>query len=152
MAEVTKPTSQEDSTMAKSETVVEVVEHNPALDRKLLRKRDMVLIPITGVLYTLLFLDRTNIANARALGIGSPDGLEGALNMPANGYNVALCIFYIPFVLAEIPANLVLNWNRFPPRYLLGGQMLLLGTPSQTSMPAPTLTARRQEYSACARA
>ncbi|KAK0618715.1 putative transporter [Lasiodiplodia hormozganensis] len=127
MAEVTKPASQEDSTMAKSETVVDVVEHNPALDRKLLRKRDMVLIPITGMLYTLLFLDRTNIANARALGIGSPDGLEGALDMPANGYNVALCIFYIPFVLAEIPANLVLNWNRFPPRYLLGGQMLLLG-------------------------
>ncbi|KAB2572993.1 putative transporter [Lasiodiplodia theobromae] len=127
MAEVTKPASQEDSTIGKSETVVDAVEHNPALDRKLLRKRDMVLIPITGVLYTLLFLDRTNIANARALGIGSPDGLEGALDMPANGYNVALCIFYIPFVLAEIPANLVLNWNRFPPRYLLGGQMLLLG-------------------------
>lgn len=87
----------------------------------------MVLIPITGVLYTLLFLDRTNIANARALGIGTPSGLEGALDMPANGYNVALVIFYIPFVLAEIPANLILNANRIRPGYLLGGQMMVLG-------------------------
>lgn len=94
----------------------------------------MVLIPITGVLYTLLFLDRTNIANARALGIGTPSGLEGALDMPANGYNVALVIFYIPFVLAEIPANLILNANRIRPGYLLGGQMMLLGTLVWTTM------------------
>lgn len=37
-------------------------------------------------------------------------------------------IFYIPFVLAEIPANLVLNLNRIRPGILLGGQMFLLGT------------------------
>ncbi|EOD47406.1 putative vitamin h protein [Neofusicoccum parvum UCRNP2] len=127
MAEVMKPVPQEDSKSATSNVVENIADHDPAFDRKLLRKRDTVLIPITGVLYTLLFLDRTNIANARALGIGSPNGLEGALNMPTNGYNIALVIFYIPFVLAEIPANLLLNANRIHPRYLLGGQMLLLG-------------------------
>ncbi|GME47139.1 putative vitamin h protein [Neofusicoccum parvum] len=127
MAEVVKPVPQEDSKSATSNVVENIADHDPAFDRKLLRKRDTVLIPITGVLYTLLFLDRTNIANARALGIGSPNGLEGALNMPTNGYNIALVIFYIPFVLAEIPANLLLNANRIHPRYLLGGQMLLLG-------------------------
>lgn len=37
-------------------------------------------------------------------------------------------IFYIPFVLAEIPANLVLNLNKIRPGILLGGQMCLLGT------------------------
>ncbi|KAI0482551.1 major facilitator superfamily domain-containing protein [Xylariaceae sp. FL0804] len=100
---------------------------DPKLDRALLWKRDVVMIPIMGLLYMLLFLDRTNIANARALGIGEPDGLEGALGMPSNGYNIVLTIFYIPFVLAEIPANLIFNLNKIPPRFFLGGQMVLLG-------------------------
>lgn len=111
----------------KSVDVSLVAEEDPALDRRLLWKRDIVLIPVMGVLYTLLFLDRTNIANARAIGIGSPTGLEGALNMPSNGYNIALMIFYIPFVLAEVPANLILDLNKIRPAYFLGGQMCLLG-------------------------
>lgn len=104
-----------------------VLEADMALDKRLLWKRDVVLVPIMGVLYTLLFLDRTNIANARALGIGSPTGLEASLEMPSNGYNIALVIFYIPFVLAEIPANLILNQNKIRPGLFLGGQMALLG-------------------------
>lgn len=102
-------------------------EEEQKLDRAILWKRDLVIVPIMGVLYMVLFLDRTNIANARALGIGKPDGLEGALNMPSNGYNTALWIFYIPFVLAEVPANLILNVNKIRPGIWLGGQMFLLG-------------------------
>ncbi|KAH7051355.1 major facilitator superfamily domain-containing protein [Macrophomina phaseolina] len=127
MAEAIKPVPQEDSTSAKSDGEANVADYDPALDRKLLWKRDLVLVPLTGVMFTILFLDRTNIANARALGVGTPNGLEGALNMPPNGYNVALSIFYIPFVLFEVPANLFLNSNRIPPRFLLGAQVLLLG-------------------------
>ncbi|KAF7522907.1 hypothetical protein G7054_g11986 [Neopestalotiopsis clavispora] len=135
MAEILKPVPQEDLKLAeKSEDSIDsgshdaaAIEHNPALDRKLLWRRDLVLIPIMGVLYMLLFLDRTNIANARALGIGSPNGLEGALGMPSNGYNIALVIFYVPFVLAEIPANIILTNSNIPPRFLLGGQMVILG-------------------------
>lgn len=41
-----------------------------------------------------MFLDRTNIANAKI------EGLVEGLNMPSNGYNTALWIFYIPFILA----------------------------------------------------
>ncbi|KAK8125162.1 MFS general substrate transporter [Apiospora kogelbergensis] len=104
-----------------------VLESDAVLDRRLLWKRDFVLVPIMGVLYTLLFLDRTNIANARALGIGSPTGLEASLGMPSNGYNIALAIFYVPFVLAEIPANLILNQDKIRPGLFLGGQMTLLG-------------------------
>lgn len=47
--------------------------------------------------------------------------------MPSNGYNIALVIFYISFVLAEVPANLIMSTNRFKPRHWLGGQMALLG-------------------------
>ncbi|KAI0842792.1 MFS general substrate transporter [Hypoxylon sp. FL0890] len=102
-------------------------EEERKLDRTILWKRDLLIVPIMGILYMVMFLDRTNIANARSLGIGKPDGLEGALDMPTNGYNTALWIFYIPFVLAEVPANLILNLNKIRPGIWLGGQMFLLG-------------------------
>ncbi|KAI1412541.1 MFS general substrate transporter [Hypoxylon sp. FL1857] len=102
-------------------------EEERKLDRAIRWKRDLVIVPVMGVLYMVLFLDRTNIANARSLGIGQPNGLEGALHMPSNGYNTALWIFYIPFVLAEVPANLILNLNKIRPGIWLGGQMFLLG-------------------------
>ncbi|KAI1496214.1 major facilitator superfamily domain-containing protein [Biscogniauxia marginata] len=135
MAEVLKQVSPEepkiteksnDSTGSVNESSTTLVE-DPKLDRTILWKRDLVLIPIMGVLYMLLFLDRTNIANARSLGIGKPNGLEESLNMPPNGYNVTLSIFYIPFVLAEIPANIILTLNKIRPGIFLGGQMFLLG-------------------------
>ncbi|KAI2776519.1 MFS general substrate transporter [Daldinia loculata] len=97
------------------------------LDRAVRWKRDVLIIPIMGILYMLMFLDRTNIANARSLGIGQPNGLEMALNMPSDGYNTALWIFYIPFILAEVPANLILNLNKIRPGIFLGGQVFLLG-------------------------
>ncbi|KAI1465823.1 MFS general substrate transporter [Daldinia caldariorum] len=102
-------------------------EEEQKLDRKIRWKRDIVIIPIMGTLYMLLFLDRTNIANARSLGIDQPTGLENALDMPSYGYNTALWIFYIPFVLTEVPANLILNLNKIRPGIFLGGQVFLLG-------------------------
>jgi hypothetical protein len=94
---------------------------DPKLDRRLTWKRDVLLIPVLGLMYLVLFLDRTNIANARI------EGLEEGLDMPSNGYNTALWIFYIPFILAEVPSNLFLNMGKVRPNLFLGGQMFLLG-------------------------
>lgn len=92
------------------------------VDKRLKWKRDLLLLPVLGTMYMLLFLDRTNIANARI------EGLEIGLNMPPMGYNTALWIFYIPFILAEIPSNLILISGKIKPNLFLGGQMFLLGT------------------------
>lgn len=67
---------------------------DPRLERIVGWKRDLLLIPLLGVLYTIMFLDRTNIANARI------EGLEKGLDMPSHGYNNCLWIFYIPFIIA----------------------------------------------------
>lgn len=91
------------------------------VDKTLQWKRDLLLLPILGTMHMILFLDRTNIANARI------EGLEAGLNMPPTGYSTALWIFYVPFILAEIPSNLILVTGKIKPNLFLGGQMFLLG-------------------------
>jgi hypothetical protein len=95
---------------------------DPKADRILTTKIDLKLMPILGLLYLICFLDRTNIANARIA------GLEKGLNMPLTGYNTALWIFYIPFVLFEIPSNWIMGMPNVKPNLFLGGLTLILGT------------------------
>lgn len=109
-------------------------------NQALLWRRDIVLVPVLGLLYVsegsqgwknrkhllsglkmIMFLDRTNIANAKI------EGMPEDLNMPDNGYGIALSLFYIPFVLAEVPSNLLLNTGKIPPNYYLGAMTFTLG-------------------------
>ncbi|PGG99238.1 hypothetical protein AJ79_08630 [Helicocarpus griseus UAMH5409] len=90
-------------------------------DRILSTKIDFRILPILGLLYLICFLDRTNIANARIA------GLEEGLNMPSTGYNTCLWIFYIPFVVFEVPSNMVMSWRRVRPNLWLGSLTFALG-------------------------
>lgn len=94
---------------------------DPKAARRLLIKCDMRLIPILGCLYLVSFLDRSNIANARLF------GLEKSLHMPSTGFNTCLWIFYLPFVIVEIPSNLFMSLNKVKPNQWLAGAMLILG-------------------------
>jgi hypothetical protein len=113
--------------------------------KKLLLKCDLRLIPILGSLYLVSFLDRSNIANAVI------EGFEKDLEMPSNGFNNCLWIFYLPFVIIELPSNIILSWDKIHPSQWLGSMMFLLGTSSwaarrycssNTSMKASCLCAR----------
>lgn len=75
-------------------------------------------------MYLLSFLDRTNIATAKL------NGLEASLHMPSNGFNTALWVFFLPFVVLEVPCNVFLSWGKVKPAYWLGGIMVFLGTAS----------------------
>lgn len=94
---------------------------DPKAARRLLTKCDIRLIPILGCLYLVSFLDRSNIANARLF------GLEKSLHMPSTGFNTCLWIFYLPFVIVEIPSNLFMSLNKIKPNQWLAGAMLILG-------------------------
>lgn len=98
---------------------------DPVAEKKLLRKCDLRVLPPLFVLFLLAFLDRTNI------GTGIPDtsgvhrvfsyipagnakiqGLTEDLDMTgpnAHRYNIALFIFFIPYILFEVPSNLILK-------------------------------------------
>jgi len=74
-------------------------------------KIDLHLVPFLIILYLTAFLDRVNIANARTF------GLEADLGLTSLDYNTALTIFFVPYILCEIPSNILLK--RFSPRIWL---------------------------------
>lgn len=92
--------------------------------KALLRKIDVHLIPFLSLLYLLSFLDRTNIGNAKLF------GLEKSLGLQGSQYNVALCVFFITYVLFEVPSNMVLKaWRAsmwFPIMMLAWGIVMTL--------------------------
>lgn len=81
---------------------------NAERTKALLKKLDWNLVPFLALLYLLSFLDRTNIGNARLV------GLEADLGMDPNTlqYNVALAVFFPWYVAAEIPSNLMMKKTR----------------------------------------
>ena len=73
------------------------------MEKKLVRKCDLHVLPAITLLYSLAFLDRINIGNARL------QGLEKDLRMKGHDYNVALFVFFIPYILFEVPSNLLIR-------------------------------------------
>ncbi|KAL2823556.1 major facilitator superfamily domain-containing protein [Aspergillus cavernicola] len=92
---------------------------DPKVERRVIRKCDLHVVPVLMVLYLLAFLDRINIGNARL------QGLERDLGMTGNDYNLALFIFFIPYILCEIPCNLIMK--KLAPSTWLSSIMALWG-------------------------
>src|SRR5690606_161380 len=76
------------------------------------RKIDWHTVPIVTLLYMLCFLDRINIGNASIQGMSA----ELVLNEGVR-FNWALSIFYIVYLLVEVPSNIILK--RVGPRFYL---------------------------------
>ena len=87
--------------------------------RKLITRVDIRLIPVLSVLYLLAFLDRTNIANAAVFGLAKDLGLK------SNEFNTALTIFFVPYIIFEIPSNIILK--RLRPHVWLASCMFVFG-------------------------
>ncbi|KAI9813844.1 MAG: hypothetical protein M1827_003634 [Pycnora praestabilis] len=92
---------------------------DPEAERRLLRKCDIHVIPILWILYATSFLDRINLGNAKI------EGLEKDLHMTGNDYNVATLMFFVPYILLEVPSNVLLK--RVAPSTWLSLLMVLWG-------------------------
>ena len=92
---------------------------DPEAERKLRRKCDRHIIPILCILFSLSFIDRINIGNAKI------QGLEEDLGMSGNDYNIALFVFFVPYILFEVPSNMILK--RLAPSTWLSLIMFLWG-------------------------
>ncbi|KAJ5581231.1 hypothetical protein N7450_007532 [Penicillium hetheringtonii] len=79
----------------------------------------MHVMPMLFAIYFVAFLDRVNISNA--LTMSMPDDLY----LYGNRENVALLIFYIPYILFEIPSNIVMK--KLKPHVWLSGCIVAFG-------------------------
>ncbi|KAJ5484380.1 Major facilitator superfamily domain general substrate transporter [Penicillium expansum] len=78
-------------------------EERAAIDRKLLWQLDIRLVPWLSLLYLVSFLDRTNIGNAKLV------GLQTDLNMTSAQYNATLTIFFVSYSVFEPATNVLLK-------------------------------------------
>ncbi|KAK4654497.1 hypothetical protein QC762_403310 [Podospora pseudocomata] len=73
---------------------------DPEAERRLRWKLDLMIVPTVALLYLFCFIDRANIGNARIA------GLEKDLNLTGYDYNGLLSVFYISYIVFEIPSNI----------------------------------------------
>lgn len=91
-------------------------------ESKLLRKVDLRLMPTLVIMYLLNFLDRSNLAQARQ------GTLEEDLGMTGTDFNLATSIFFVGYLLMQLPSNLLLT--RVRPSIYLAASCCLWGVVS----------------------
>lgn len=74
-----------------------------AMRRRVVRKVSGRLLPFLGLLYLINYLDRTNLAFA------APHGMNETLGLTATTFGMASGLFFIGYLLLEVPSNLALN-------------------------------------------
>ncbi|EGX52380.1 hypothetical protein AOL_s00043g169 [Orbilia oligospora ATCC 24927] len=89
-------------------------------EKRLMAKIDFRVVPVLCILYLLAFLDRVNISNAALYGLKEDLGL-----LEGTKYNTVLVIFFVPYILFEIPSNIILK--KFKPHMWLSACMLMFG-------------------------
>ncbi|UPK92084.1 hypothetical protein LCI18_003019 [Fusarium solani-melongenae] len=88
-----------------SETTNEATERGQAAtDDRLRRKMDLSIVPTVAIIYLFCFIVRAKIGNARLAGFGAD------LNLSGYDYNQILSIFYISYIVFEIPSNIACKW------------------------------------------
>ncbi|KAL4865202.1 major facilitator superfamily domain-containing protein [Aspergillus spectabilis] len=88
-------------------------------EARLRRKIDLYIVPTVVLIYLFCFIDRANIGNARLA------GLEEDLSMSGYDYNTVLLVFYISYIIFEIPLNIACKW--LGPGWFLPGITVAFG-------------------------
>jgi MFS family permease len=73
------------------------------VERSAIRKVSMRLVPFVALMFFINFLDRT------AISFAGPNGLTKDLNMSAAQFGLAAGVFFIGYILLEVPSNLALH-------------------------------------------
>ncbi|KAM6501203.1 MFS transporter [Amanita muscaria] len=86
----------EDSVFNRTDTIKE-------LEKKIVWKLDTRVMPLILIMSFACYLDRVNIANAAIA------GLTTDLNLHGVQLNTAISVFFIPYILVELPSNLIMK-------------------------------------------
>lgn len=101
-----------------------------AAEARFLRKVDARLMPTLIFMYLLNFLDRSNLAQARQ------GTLESDLRMTGTDFNLATSIFFVGYLLMQLPSNVLLT--RLRPSLYLAASCGLWGVVSACNAAAGT--------------
>lgn len=92
---------------------------NAEVERTTIRKVAIRLVPFVALMFFINYLDRT------AIGFAAPNGMNTDLGLQAAQYGFASGVFFIGYILLEVPSNLALH--RFGARKWLARIMISWG-------------------------
>ncbi|KAL3447212.1 major facilitator superfamily domain-containing protein [Aspergillus insuetus] len=85
-----------------------------AHQKKVMRRIDLRLLPILGIMYSISLIDRTNLGLAFVAGMEEDLGLD-----VGQRYTIIVMVFFVAYIVFEIPSNIILpkagaaNWLAF---------------------------------------
>lgn len=92
---------------------------DPALEKKVRRKLDRLIIPVLGVCYFFYYVDKTTLSYAAIF------GLKDDLELKGDEYSWLSSSFYFGWLVWAIPSNLLMQ--RSPPGYYLAFNIFMWG-------------------------
>ncbi|KNG87188.1 putative pantothenate transporter [Aspergillus nomiae NRRL 13137] len=82
-------------------------------EKKLLRRVDWHIMPLCAIMFLLKNIDSENVANAKIMNKGTDRNILTQLGMTTDQHNLVTVLYYIPYIVAETPSNLL--FKRFLP-------------------------------------
>ncbi|KAI7158591.1 MFS general substrate transporter [Hortaea werneckii] len=73
------------------------------LNRRLVRKIDMIILPTIGILYILNYIDRQNLSAAKL------QGIMDDLNLTEQQFATAISILFVGYLPFQIPSNILIT-------------------------------------------
>ncbi|KFY11068.1 hypothetical protein V492_04697 [Pseudogymnoascus sp. VKM F-4246] len=113
-------------------------EYSNGLEKKLVRRIDIRIMPLVVIIYIFSYLDRNSITQARLYGLQEDTNVTGAV------YNTAISIFSVGYVIMQLPSTVLMTKLR-PSIYLPGCMIawaIVSGSTAAASSPAGLLVAR----------
>lgn len=80
--------------------------YSAEMERKLVRKIDIRLLPLIVIIYLFNYLDRNSIVQARLYGLQEDTNVHGAI------YQTAISIFSAGYIAMQIPSTLIMTKMR----------------------------------------
>ncbi|KAJ9604883.1 hypothetical protein H2200_010998 [Cladophialophora chaetospira] len=90
-------------------------------EKRLIRKLDLTVVPLSALIYFVAYLDRNSIGNARLMGLEKDLGLT-----PDQFYN-CLTMFFVGYIVFMLPGNICQRLPHVSAPILIGGSVILFG-------------------------
>jgi MFS family permease len=100
-------------------TTVHTIPEKTSVERTAIKKVAIRLVPFVALMFFINYLDRT------AIGFAAPNGMSESLGLSAAQFGFASGVFFIGYILLEVPSNLALH--RFGARRWLARIMVTWG-------------------------